>query len=272
MRTMTLTLVLAAGIAMPAFAQNTNPNSNPNSNTVNYGSTQPTPAATSTTTTSTSDNANEAWGSHNNPGAKHGKLATGMSGLWSTNTTFRSSPSAAPQTADGTARIAPTLDGRFVMQEFNAEMFGKSFKGMGFFGFNNASKQFESFWVDSATTGMLFCTGAEQADGSITWTGSYTDPVSGQNKTAKSVSRFNGRDAWSYEMYDTTSDGQEFISLSVTYTRTGNTPALELKPIDGNASTTTTRTPEQTFTGQKPNYQRPTPAGSNKTTNVTEPK
>lgn len=268
MRTMTLTLVLAAGFAMPAFAQD--------SNTVNYGSTQPTTPATTTTGSTTPDNANEAWGQHNNPGANHGKLATGMSGLWSTTTTFRSGPNAESQTATGNARIAPTLDGRFVMQEFNSEFFGKTFKGMGFFGFNNASKQFESFWVDSATTGMLFCTGTQGADGSITWTGSYTDPVSGQNKTAKSVSRFNGRDAWSFEMYDTTSDGQEFVSLSVAYTRTGNTPALELKPIEGSANATTSnnttpRTQEQMFTGQKPDYKRPSPSGS-PTTSVTEPK
>lgn len=225
MRTrLAMSLVLAA-LAVPAAAQqNAQPAATAPANA--NGANQNTPA-------NTQPNAQvQAWEEHNRPGAKHLQLATRMSGTWQTTTTFWTAPDAAPQTSGGAARVSPVLNGRFVCQEIDSRFAGRPFKGLGYFGFNNGSNRFESFWIDNESTGMLTCTGSQSEDGSITWKGAFTDPISGQNKTAKSITRFPAKDHWVFEMYDTTSDGREFLSLKVDYNRTGHTPALELKPVE----------------------------------------
>lgn len=251
-----LAIAFIAALALPALAQNTTPNSKPANNQTK----QAQPSKTQNTGGNSNNNSGQnldAWREHNRPGAQHLKLSSAMSGVWQTTTTYRTEPTGTPVVSTGTAQVSPTLNGRFILQEVVGKMGDQEFRGMGFFGFNNATKQFESFWVDNESTGMLSCTGKEQADGSIVWTGAYADPITGQNKSSKSITRFPGKDNWVFEMYDTTSDGREFLSLKVEYNRTGHTPALELRPIEpGNQTRPATNTPGSR-TGQKPESTTP---------------
>ena len=45
------------------------------------------------------------------------------------------------------------LDGRFLHQEFNGEMMGSPFIGIGITGYDNGSKQYVSNWMDSSEKG-----------------------------------------------------------------------------------------------------------------------
>jgi hypothetical protein len=111
------------------------------------------------------------------------------------------------------------------------------FRGTGFFGFNNANQRLESFWIDNLSTGMLMSTGQRQNDGSIVWTGTYTDE-NGNTQTAKSITRFPSKDTIIFETYDVASTGTEFKTLEVTYNRTGTViPALARARAHNNTNT-----------------------------------
>jgi len=173
----------------------------------------------------------EAWTKANQINENHITLAKDMVGRWDTKTTFWMAPGAPPMESTGKAVFDAVLGGRYVTTQFTGEMMGKEFKGLGTFGYNNATKQFESVWIDNESTGFLFTTGTKDAKGAINWTGSFTDPVTGQKKAAKAVSRKDGADKMFYEMWEKTSDGTEFKSLEVAYTRAAGGPAFE-KAID----------------------------------------
>jgi hypothetical protein len=66
---------------------------------------------------------------------------------------------------------------------------------------------------------MMFFTGTKQADGTIHMTSTYTDPMSGQEKTARSVLTIKSKDQMLFEMYEKGTDGAEFKNFEMTYTR-----------------------------------------------------
>ncbi len=176
----------------------------------------------------------EAWEKTNQVTEQHARLATDMVGKWKTVTTFWMAPGGEGMKSEGTSNFAPVLDGRFIMSEFSGNMMGMPFKGIGYFGYNTLTSKFESLWMDSASNLMMMTTGDRGADGAITWSGAYPDPMTGQVKQYKAVSRFPEKGKMVYEMYDTTTDGREFKSLEVVYTRigSGGPVTIDASPVD----------------------------------------
>lgn len=215
-RSLILTATLTA-CAFPAFAQN---------------STTTTPTTT-TTVQPEANNPLDEWKAFNQPSKEHVMLAKNMAGNWNATTKFWMAPNTEAVTSTGTAQFSPVMGARFIMQEQTGEFAGQKFKGLGFFGYNNGAKCFESFWIDNESTLMLMSTGTQQADGSIEWKGTYTDPMSGEKRTSRSVTRFPAENTFVYEMYEKGSDGTEFKSLEVTYTRIANEKTNTIKTNTG---------------------------------------
>jgi len=163
----------------------------------------------------------EMWEKANKPGKEHGELAGMMAGEWKTVNTFWMAPGAPPMTSEGTCTNKVIMGGRFIVSESESEMMGKAHKGTGFYGYNNASKQYESMWMDNMSTGIMNTTGTKASDGSFTWVGTYDDPMSGKKKNFRGVSTSQGKDGMTFVMYDTTDAGKEFKSGEIVYTRVG---------------------------------------------------
>lgn len=174
-----------------------------------------------------------AWEQANKVGESQTALAIHMVGEWKSVSTFWMTPDAPAQTSEGTAKFSSIMGGRFVEQDFEGNMFGKTFKGRAWFGFNNASRQFENVWIDSESTGLLFMSGTKDSAGTINWSGPMIDPNSGQKVTIKAKTSWRDKNTMVYEMFENTSDGKEFRTLEVVYTR--NAPAArpvnEAKPV-----------------------------------------
>lgn len=237
--TITLAAALLATFAGTALAQET---VTINADTTNTNTVTTTNNGTNTNTTNTTTTDNLSL-----PTKSHGELITSMIGRWQTTTKFWTTPEAEPATSTGITTMTAAMGGRFVKQEFSAAMGGTSFKGTGYFGFNTANQQLESFWIDNLSTGMLMSTGQRQNDGSIVWTATYTDE-NGQTQTAKSVTRFPSKNTIVFESYEVASTGTEFKTMEVTYTRAGQVSPAGNNRLSFNNNTITNKTANNTTT------------------------
>lgn len=161
----------------------------------------------------------QAWNDANKIGENQLNLAMEFCGTWKTTTTVWMTPEAPAASSEGMANFTSTMGGRFVEGTFDTKLNSLPFKGKQFFGYNNTSKQFESVWIDSETTGFQFTTGTRDAQNNIVWTGTTTDPVSGAKKTVKAKTSFPEKNKMTFEMWDTTSSGQEFRALQIEYVK-----------------------------------------------------
>lgn len=72
----------------------------------------------------------EVWKKLAHPGEPH-KLFTGLAGSWTTQTKEWMEPGKPPMESTGTAEMKMLLDGRFLFQEYDGQMMGQPFSGVG---------------------------------------------------------------------------------------------------------------------------------------------
>jgi len=163
------------------------------------------------------------WAKMSAPGEHH-KHLNAFVGKWNYVLKWRMSPEQ-PWTNDkGTAENEWILGGRYVRQHARAlkpdEVMGMQFEGNGILGYDNLKHKHFSAWIDNAGTGMAIsegtCDGSEKT---ITLTGTHADPITGKEKTDRSVYRVINDDKHTLTMYEIGPDGKEYMSMEITYTR-----------------------------------------------------
>jgi hypothetical protein len=157
--------------------------------------------------------------------AEHIELNTKLVGEWTTVTRFWMAPGQEPMESHGKAKFEPIMGAKFVRQTFTGEMMGTKFNGEGLFGFNAASREFETTWIDNQTTGIMLTKGTKNAKGEIESTGEVDNPETGATETIRTVLRFDSKTQMTYEMWFKGSDGGEFKALEVVYTKGTASPA-----------------------------------------------
>lgn len=121
----------------------------------------------------------EAYAQATKPGEHHKKLDP-LVGEWRTTTRAWVAPGAEPIVTEGKARKSWDLDGRFLREELAGTSPVGPYTGVGYLGFDNASKQYQGVWLSSMSTGMITYTGAMSDDGkTLTARGKEGDPISG---------------------------------------------------------------------------------------------
>lgn len=131
-------------------------------------------------------------------------------------------PAGDPTTGEGMAVRAMTNGGRILEERVNASMMGMPFEGVGHTGYDNVTGQYWSTWVDSMSTGVFVSKGAKGDDGSITYKGEMSDPVSGKMQPMKIVIRPETDGVQKAEFYTPNAEGKEYKSMVITYTRQGS--------------------------------------------------
>src|SRR5206468_718952 len=108
----------------------------------------------------------EMWKKLGTPGAPH-KLFASLAGSWTTQTKEWMEPGKPPTESTGTAEMKMLLDGRFLYQEYNAQMMGQPFSGIGIDAYDNMTKKYVTAWMDSMGTGIFMMEGTARlfADG-----------------------------------------------------------------------------------------------------------
>ncbi len=161
----------------------------------------------------------KVWMEYATPGPQH-KVLDAFIGAWDAKSAFWTKPGAEPIISGGSSEQTWVLGGRFVMQKFAGADASRSFAGMGFTGYNNASETFESVWMDSESTGMIRTSGTIDETGTIiTQTGEYMDPITHKMRALKYVTRLVGPTEMAFEMWEPGTGGAEFKTLDVVYSK-----------------------------------------------------
>lgn len=160
----------------------------------------------------------EVWKQLATPGEPHKLFAT-LAGSWTTTTKEWMEPGKPPTESTGTAEMKMLLDGRFLYQEYTAQMMGQPFSGVGIDAYDNMTKKYVTAWVDTMGTGIFMMEGTASADGkTITLKGSHPEPGGGK-MTHRAVWKIVDNNTQSFDMYGAHHGQKEMKVLEITYTR-----------------------------------------------------
>jgi hypothetical protein len=160
----------------------------------------------------------ELWKKLGTPGEPH-KLFASLAGSWTTATKEWMEPGKPPTESTGTAEMKMLLDGRFLYQEYNSQMMGQPYSGIGIDAYDNMTKKYVTVWIDSMGTGIFMMEGTASADGkTVTLKGSHPEPGGGR-MSHRAVWKIVDNNTQTFDMYGTHHGGKEMKMLEITYAR-----------------------------------------------------
>lgn len=152
------------------------------------------------------------------PGEQH-KLLTSLAGSYTTHTKEWMEPGKPPAESTGTAEMKMLLDGRYLRQEFNGDMMGQPYSGIGITAYDNLLKRYVSTWMDTMGTGIFKMEGTASGDGkTITLKGQHAEPGGGQ-MSHRAIWKIVDNNTQTFEMYGTHKGGKEMKMMEITYER-----------------------------------------------------
>lgn len=154
------------------------------------------------------------------PGEQH-KMLAGYAGNWTYTGKMWHKPDQAPQETSGTAKFEMVLDGRWLKQEFKGEMMGQPFTGLGYLGYNNATKEYETSFMDTMSTGSMHGKGSyDKSKKTIAESGQYYCPIKKGMREYRGEWKFVDKNTMMYTMYGTGMEDQpEFKQMELNYKR-----------------------------------------------------
>lgn len=151
------------------------------------------------------------------PGEAHAFLA-GMEGSWTLTTRVWMIPGQPPESSKGTSKKRMIMGGRYLQDQTHTEMMGSPFAGFGVTGYDNAAREFVGTWIDNMSTAIVVSKGQRDGD-TLTMTGSFLDPVSGEQVSMRQVTRIVDPDRHVFELYMTMPGLKEQKSMEMEYAR-----------------------------------------------------
>ena len=162
----------------------------------------------------------EAWAKLAEPGEHHEHLKV-LAGTWKTTTKLWMGPGE-PDISQGVSKNTWILGGRFLQTDFKSSSEEHPFAGLGLLGYDNAKKQHVSVWCDTMSTMIGVSYGTCDDSGKVfTYISSYDDPMTGQTKKMKLVTKVINADKHVFTIHNIDKDGVEHQELEVTYVRAG---------------------------------------------------
>ena len=159
------------------------------------------------------------WMEFMTPGAEH-ELLKYKAGNWTFKMELWMAPGTEPSVSEGTSEVKLILGGRYLLDTTKSNFNNMPFEGMGIVGYDKLLKKFVSVWIDNMGTGLMQGTGTyDAATKTYTYTTMVPDVLSGNYKKGRTVERVVNENQWVMEMYDTTPDGKEFVTMKGVYTR-----------------------------------------------------
>ena len=155
------------------------------------------------------------------PGPMHQMLAS-WNGTWTGETTMWESEGAAPLKSTGTAVNTMIMGGKYQSAKHSGNMMGMPFEGMSVMGFDNATKEFTSTWVDNWSTGIMNMSGPwDESSKTLTLTGAMPDiNRPGKKCSFKEVFKVIDDNTQHMEMYGPDpKTGKEYKMMEIKLTR-----------------------------------------------------
>ncbi len=191
----TLAIALALGATLPVLAQDTPPDMSPEEAAMM-----------------------QAYQQAGTPGTQHAELAK-TAGTYDLAIKSWMAPDAEPTSESGTATRSMILGDRVMTEKVEATMHGQPFTGHGMTGYDNVTGKYWATWNDSMSTGLMVSKGTCDDQGACTFAGSWNDPVSKQEVSARMTTKWTSPTVEVFEMYGPGPDGKEYKMMEMTYTR-----------------------------------------------------
>ncbi|MBA3846917.1 MAG: DUF1579 domain-containing protein [Planctomycetes bacterium] len=153
-------------------------------------------------------------------GPEHAALKQAV-GEWDVDSSMFMDPAAPPMKSKGKATFTAILEGKWVKQEYQGEMMGKAFAGVGINGYDTVAKRYVGSWYDSFSTALSNLTG-ESKDGGKTITFlSHLEhcPMTGGPLDQRMVLTHESADKMTFVAFHTPKGGAEMKSMELVYTR-----------------------------------------------------
>ena len=161
----------------------------------------------------------DAWMKVATPGEGH-KALEPMIGSWNVKSTMWEKPGAPPELGSGTAENSWVLGGRFVKGDFQGELGGMKFQGLGYTGYDNFKKKYVGSWMDTMGTMMMTTIGTVDPSGKVfTATSTMDDIMTGKPMTVREVTHIVDNNKHVMEMFGPDLSGKEFRMMELVYTR-----------------------------------------------------
>lgn len=152
------------------------------------------------------------------PGAAH-KALDGMVGTWDTKVTSWMMPGMDPMITNGTSENRWIMGNRYVEQRFKGDFMGMPFEGVGYTGYDNVKKQYFGTWMDNMSTGMMTSWGTGGEGNTMTFKGTFADPMTGKDVTCDEKLTVVDADHHTFEMWVPGPDGKMFKTMQLEYSR-----------------------------------------------------
>ncbi|WP_125718416.1 DUF1579 domain-containing protein [Flavobacterium ustbae] len=160
----------------------------------------------------------KAWQEYATPGNPH-KLMADEVGTWNCDMTFWSEPNGKPEKATSTADIKMILGGRYQEANYKGTMMGQPFEGKSTLGYNNASKEYTTTFIDNMGTGMMVAVGKyDDATKSMELKGDMVNPMNGKKTPYREVYTIVDPKTRKMEMFDV-KNGSEYKSMEIVMTK-----------------------------------------------------
>ena len=143
--------------------------------------------SSSTTVSTTETKTNKAWVpidsatrmkammDYGKPGKMHEMMAS-WNGTWSGETTIWDYEGATPMQSPSIAVNSMIVGGKYQSSKHTGNMMGMPFEGLSITGYDNATKQFVSTWIDNWGTGIMNMAGTwDEATKTMTLSGTMPD-------------------------------------------------------------------------------------------------
>lgn len=120
----------------------------------------------------------------------------------------------------GTWEMKAGPGGLWMVSEFKTDnMMGGPFHGMEFFGYDDATKTFSSYWIDSSSTRCSTLSGKyDEAKKTMTLHGKVPGP-DGEMGDVTHVTTYPDADHMQFQMKGAGPDGSEMVYMTIDYTR-----------------------------------------------------
>ena len=151
------------------------------------------------------------------PTEEHKRLEENA-GVWKVDCTFYMDPSQPPMKVEAKETVE-MFGGFFTVSLFESEMFGMPFKGRATLGYEPATSQYVSTWVDTMTPQLFHFTGNVDDTGTLVMTGRGLDCHSGSMADYRTTEKTNADGTRTFEMFMTPPGADEIKLFTHVYSR-----------------------------------------------------
>ena len=160
----------------------------------------------------------KAWQAYMTPGDAH-KMIAKSNGKWEEEVKMYMNPGAPPEVMKSTCENTMIMNGLYQYSVTKGNYNGMPFEGHNTLGFNNATKKYQSTWIDNMGSGMMNMQGTwDSTSKMVVMTGFETDMISGKDMPVRETMKFTDDNHQTLEMFETRG-GKESKTMEINYKR-----------------------------------------------------